>query len=351
MKSGLCFFLLMQVALSLNAQQVLNLPDPVKEPIRLSTIAEKVTPVKLQSGEVLVSNVGNVRIDSENIFLSDVSTKTILRFDREGKFINSIGSVGHGPREYLHPGSFCLKPGAKEIYLCTTFKGLFCFDYDGQLKKIYEEIKGNGIRFIQDQFYMSRHEIDRKEPLWDVRMNVEIYDENLQLKRNMLLRHYKAKPTINVFIGGSRTYPFSDVGKDIYVYEIEYLGALETIRDTLYRLENEQLVPAIWMDFPKKKKGGKKGIILQSLFRTGRYVFCVYREDEKWITLCYDLQQNEGTATKAGFRDDLSDGGDFKYLLPLDTNQGLFYFVKYAYELDGMDENDNPVIYLVQLKG
>lgn len=49
------------------------------------------------------------------------------------------------------------------------------------------------------------------------------------------------------------------------------------------------------------------------------------------------------------FRDDLLNFGEVE-LFPLDLDRGLMYFVKQSYELEGMTENDNPVLYIVELK-
>ena len=50
------------------------------------------------SGSLLSNNEIGLLIDNKDLFLFDKTG--VLRFDRDGKFINSIGRLGHGKGEY-----------------------------------------------------------------------------------------------------------------------------------------------------------------------------------------------------------------------------------------------------------
>ena len=87
-----------------------------------------------------------------------------------------------------------------------------------------------------------------------------------------------------------------------------------------------------------------------NVFRTRRFLFCNYLNlwnDDFWC--CYDFQRQVCMHSSKKFRDDLLNFGEVE-LFPLDLDRGLMYFVKQSYELEGMTENDNPVLYIVELK-
>ena len=48
----------------------------------------------------LVSNVTDLIMDNDFIFLQNGRTQQIFQFTRQGKFLREVGSVGEGPGEY-----------------------------------------------------------------------------------------------------------------------------------------------------------------------------------------------------------------------------------------------------------
>ncbi len=71
--------------------------------LKLSDIADSIRYVVLSKNkEVLIGSVRSIQLTDNNIYLK--SDNQVMRFDYSGNFINSFGSIGRGPQEYL-PGS------------------------------------------------------------------------------------------------------------------------------------------------------------------------------------------------------------------------------------------------------
>ena len=110
----------------------------------LSDAVEKVDIVKLELTEhSLVGDVGDVFIGDNDIFVVDNKTG-ILRFSKEGKFLNAISKKGQGPHEYLSVPQLVVNENTSLVYLLTT-RGVKIFDYEGHyIKSIpntsYEEL-------------------------------------------------------------------------------------------------------------------------------------------------------------------------------------------------------------------
>ena len=68
--------------------------------ISLSDISESIRFIPLETNDsILVGRVLNVRLESDKLYVSDYNG--IFVFDQNGKFLNTIGSKGRGPKEYI----------------------------------------------------------------------------------------------------------------------------------------------------------------------------------------------------------------------------------------------------------
>jgi len=71
--------------------------------IKLSEIADSISYIVLSKDkQILIGDINKIQITDNNIYLK--SENLVMRFDLTGKFLNSFGSIGRGPKEYL-PGS------------------------------------------------------------------------------------------------------------------------------------------------------------------------------------------------------------------------------------------------------
>lgn len=76
-----------------------------------------------------------VFITENDIFINN-DHKYILRFSREGNFLNVIGKKGHGPGEYTFLDSYHVNKNKQEIYLwASSQRKMFIFDYNGNFKR------------------------------------------------------------------------------------------------------------------------------------------------------------------------------------------------------------------------
>lgn len=91
------------------------------------------------------------------VFLTDkyifISTgDNVLQFDKNGKFINSIGKKGSGPMEIVGFSDFFVDDEKKEIHILDgTTQNLKIFEYNGELKNtIYLDKYGDDIGLIDN---------------------------------------------------------------------------------------------------------------------------------------------------------------------------------------------------------
>jgi hypothetical protein len=117
--------LIITILISCNSgasKKINNEPDPAllpyhidleknknTKPFPLSSIGKKIEYIPLETTpNSLIGSLNGVGLDLANIVFSDSfifisDGEKLLQFDRSGKFIKQIGSVGRGPGQYLQP--------------------------------------------------------------------------------------------------------------------------------------------------------------------------------------------------------------------------------------------------------
>lgn len=83
----------------------------------------------------LLGTIVHTALCDSFIFVHDI--KKVLQFDRHGKFIRQIGTIGRGPGEYSSVNDFCIDN-----------KNIYILPFDGKEVKVYD-FKGQFIRSIQ----------------------------------------------------------------------------------------------------------------------------------------------------------------------------------------------------------
>ena len=112
---AICTLLICSVLLCLSACNQKSIQEDVlitldthiaiktKKEIRLSEIAESIEYVKLETTpESLISN-GTFLVGEKYIVYCNRNPAKVILFNREGKYIREIGTVGKGPGEFMYP--------------------------------------------------------------------------------------------------------------------------------------------------------------------------------------------------------------------------------------------------------
>ncbi|MDR2036799.1 MAG: 6-bladed beta-propeller [Bacteroidales bacterium] len=87
--------------------------------LKLSSVFKPVETIILETNEnCLIGEINAIQAFDDYLFILDMhQAKGLFVFNREGKFIRRIGSIGKGPGEYTFPRDFTIDPDKKEIYL------------------------------------------------------------------------------------------------------------------------------------------------------------------------------------------------------------------------------------------
>lgn len=122
-----------------DAIKVIDIENSLSEivpSLPLSDAASTVEIIPLETNSnSFIANMEDVAVTERDIFVSDYKDQRLLRFSREGKFLNKIGTIGQGPEEYIQMWQFLIDEEKKEVYIVTILKGINVYEYNGTFKR------------------------------------------------------------------------------------------------------------------------------------------------------------------------------------------------------------------------
>lgn len=365
-------FLCLCCVLSVSAQKpvVINLAKAISESpkeIMLNELASDIRYVPLETTDDCLMNNEFYIMQYTG---EDIITSGIFHFDKNGKFLNKIGSKGQGPEEYLQ-GLFAFGDWKNKLLYVQNWNTLTCYGFDGT--------------FV------------RSVPTPQLNMGAAgLFDENHILYSNDIYYADKANP-IQLYMVDSQN------GKTVskwrgHLEENKKYGMILTSRDFMYNYDNSLFYkPALENVIfkilsPKKRQlvykfdcsgkdidvsadevDPKKRFQFLSVYwakETAQYLFVNYGMKNISRLGIYDKEKK--TFTNVTIKDNLAGGYDIHPAWTSDDNHLLMVYYaggllqdkekRYSTgllperkkELDellkNIKEDDNPVVILVTLK-
>jgi len=129
----------------------------------LSEIADSVIYIKLETSDVaLVHKPDIITLNGDDLFIVENRLRTLLRFTKDGKFINSIGSFGSEIDQFVEIGSIDLDPVNQFIFVMDRSRGgrILKFSYNGLFEKILSTNTGFRVIKFENQiinFYPQKY--------------------------------------------------------------------------------------------------------------------------------------------------------------------------------------------------
>lgn len=365
-------FLCLCCVLSVSAQKpvVINLAKAISESpkeIMLNELASDIRYVPLETTDDCLMNNEFYIMQYTG---EDIITSGIFHFDKNGKFLNKIGSKGQGPEEYLQ-GLFAFGDWKNKLLYVQNWTTLTCYGFDGT--------------FV------------RSVPTPQLNMGAAgLFDENHILYSNDIYYADKANP-IQLYMVDSQN------GKTVskwrgHLEENKKYGMILTSRDFMYNYDNSLFYkPALENVIfkilsPKKRQlvykfdcsGKDIDVSADEVDPKKRFQFLsVYwaKEIDQYLFVNYGMKnisrlgiydKEKKTFTNVTIKDNLAGGYDIHPAWTSDDNHLLMVYYaggllqdkekRYSTgllperkkELDellkNIKEDDNPVVILVTLK-
>ena len=213
----------------------------------------------------IFGQIDKIRFHDSTYFVLDKNTsKSLLLFNAEGRYVNRIGAGKNGTDEIFRFNSFALDTAEKHIIIDDNHKQLKTFDYKGNMvsardlnliSKDFELLKDGSMVFSSSKFVNYQNGEERAYELW-VETEVDSFRRYLPFD-------------IELFPNGSE-HP------DIYSQFSSYQNKLffyYPLNDIIFEIENGVPVPAYHINF------GPKGNSTQLSKLQGQEVFEFFIDD------------------------------------------------------------------------
>jgi len=367
-------FILLSCCIQTKHSELPELPVEINDNISfpLSEIAEDITSIELEiTDKSLINPDAVIRflITEDNIIVAETligGSSKVLVFNKKGKFIRSIGSRGQGPGEYNYISNVAFDDKNKRIFIVTFNPNkIICYHLDGKFLKeslLSRSQNYEDINYINDGLFLvytdSRYQGTKR-----AKRILNCMDDSFQLTDSIVCwENYYERNYHGVALGDW----IVKKSTSVYFYSPEVYPKwsapeVKVLRDTLYRLENNQLVPELKLKFKNDgfDSAGDKIIDLYNIFRASRYVFAIYEinpnntqrntDIKKKYYFCYDLKTGKGYNMLDGFTDDINGIEKRVRIRPLHTDSDIFYYWHTNMKPDDREE-PNPTLYVIKLK-
>lgn len=137
---------------------IINLSKGIEsvKKLPLGDAVDKVEIISLETTrQSLFSEINEIEITASDIWIQGIKEQCIYRFSRSGKFLNRVGKIGQGPKEYSGLWSFQIDETQEEIYCLTPSSGILVYDYDGNFKRKATSTGMNKMFTASNQRFMS----------------------------------------------------------------------------------------------------------------------------------------------------------------------------------------------------
>lgn len=347
-----------------SAVGVWHYDDFIEREIKMSDIADEITIIQPDS----IDYKGARIVNASSFFLAGTE-QGILRYNKEGHFMNRIGGIGQGPGEYDGLYTMAINEVDRVVYVyCMNTSALLSFSYEGSFlsKHTLQLPKKLAWKFyyIKDKLYFY-YSVDADDSLLPYMYAVTDTMGNLLSSRRDESLHFTQRSNLY--------FPSDHVG----VFDDKML-VWNQYSDTIYRVSGKgEEVFAVWGKWDKRLTPSKveeeeyyQSMIIYTIIETVHYCLCIWRPYDimniRWNYCFYDKASGKLFNSK-GIVDDLwglpsvipsnyyvMEGReylDFNYTACKLLNSWLASDdAKIRKQAEGIDEEGNNVLIRIRLK-
>lgn len=292
-----------------------------------------------KSGNPPLTAIQAVAFGKELIFLLD-RKHGLLKFDYEGNYIQTIGNKGEGPDEHIIPTAIYLNEKENRVLISDWEKMVVnSYDVEGSFIASSKKLPGRPISFYKenDKIFVIQEGIESFGK-GDQTVLVSLFDPEtlkFQSQVSQLYRFTSKFYRIHYFLR-----PFGQLNNTSLFYfpRIRFEG-LTNQKDTIYRKEEDHLVPEYQLDFTDFGKSDTLRIEFTEINDGNASILLTFKKDSYHLML--DLESKTlKFSYKLPFKGVSLEG------FPKHLNADKYYRI---IRNEGAQEEENPKIVLSNL--
>lgn len=149
----------------------------LNEKYAASDLFERVEFIPLEtSDDCLVGTVSKIKITDNYFYILDAKSNAVFIFDRAGKYLKKINTIGLGPDEYLHIDDISVSVNGELIILDAGYQKVLFYDGLGNLKNVYRiPFFADAIESLNDTLYvLNGSSTEDRVIIWDRYENTKV---------------------------------------------------------------------------------------------------------------------------------------------------------------------------------
>jgi len=207
--------------------------------VYLSEVFKHVKTIILETNsDVLLDNINSIQVYGDKIFILDNNKSMgLYLFDKNGKFIQRIGSVGQGPGEYVRLDDFTIDKKNKLIYVLDSYTHNI-LKYDLMTGKYISDIR------LRDHSISSHHIQCVGDKLYVDATNRIKGGETFLIQEINLSTGEIAKKWLPALVYNSNISDLNHIGQDVFYDKMQDSPKfIQTYMNTLMTFNKQGVVP------------------------------------------------------------------------------------------------------------
>ncbi|MDX2413918.1 MAG: 6-bladed beta-propeller [Bacteroidales bacterium] len=349
---------------------------------KLSDYAKSIKYIKIDSS-LLIQSVWSLRTDGEYLglinFSNDLKSRSAVLLDKDGGLVRKIGAQGNGPGEFFSPRDIALFPESRTIILDDNHGALLKYDYDGNfLDRTKIHYFSSPVIPLSDSTFALFKTSDYGEGGTDM---IKIFNLKLEVKKTMIDRSKYSG--IYTQLGTASSFNVDNTGIHFWIgySDTSYFltDKMGLIPENHYNIGPSQLTNELQYSNPKSRF--KEYEYIASTITIRENSFITYFDHGERYYMIHNSKLDKTSSIKsslsfpyAGLENDIDGGVSFfpaeqltgkTYYRSLDPlkllkhkdelienakSQGIETDNEFFSLLESINENDNPILMLVEMK-
>ncbi|QDH79280.1 6-bladed beta-propeller [Echinicola soli] len=331
---------------------VIHIDHDKKEVVQLDDFVNDYREIPLEmTRNSTIKYINDIAVSNEHLYIDDVKNG-VLQFDMEGKFIKTIGKkADEGPETYVQPTSIAFDEDENAVVIADTYRfKLYKFNLEGKLIDESEKLPAAPF-FVKTS----------KEGYWAVAekfsndgdkryyLEAEIYrfNDDFKITGRFTADHLK----LHGAWGGARRQPsllfYSEYDSLDYFYNPVLLPPRaysgKFVRDTLYQVKEDRLLPKVRFEFSREAWDGEKKVYhLRKVMAHNNYYLVTYDYRSTPYLFIYDRTTEEGKVVKEGFS---VPGLEEEYMPHSKSNGQLYLIVQHPPKPGEVEPNPSIILF------
>lgn len=343
-KTCICLLLLICAVYLKQGYEIMASGDPVNNFTSgsLSDIAEEVIAIPLETNNrCMLTHAKQIKRDKNELFL--VCNRELYHFDCSGKFISQITQNHH-----FLVADYVIDPVNKQLVVLDKDEKVHYYNYSGELLATKNPVARHPWNRLIKLAYHDQH-------IWATTENLTCRDDNKVCLEKWLykfdtdFREVEANKLTpanlgRLFIDGSFSPEPAVANNQVYVHAPS-MQPDQLLQDTLFLINRNNLSYV-----------NNQSIL--PLRISNRFLISTYYNantaDNNYI-FCFDQREKHSYTMKGGFEDNFYQTGQVAELQSMDIYNTSYCYYKTGEEVKkafpDRKEGDNPVLFIVKLKG